>query len=425
MAIVKMDKISVIGLSNESATVLSALQKIGRVEITTPTENELKFTENSVAIAEIEAQKTEERRRAQVGTIDFTQQDESRIIGSEAIDSEAIDSDIMTGGLEMETYKLSKNGIEMVVTNLGCAIISLEIPAKGGKLDVVLGLDNAQDYAAKKHPFFGVAVGRVANRIGDGKFELSGNAYQLETNDGPHHLHGGSNGFDKKVWDVESATDDKIVFVLESPDGDAGYPGNLTARITYTITDANALRIDYEAATDTETICNLTNHSYFNLFGHDANNVYDHELEIYSDEITAVDAGLIPTGGYVDVAGTPFDFRKVKTIGQDLQAAGDVNGTGGYDHNYVLRGPGIAASVYAPETGIRMTVSTNSPGMQLYTGNFIDGTGKGKGVTYQQHSGFCLETQLFPNAINIPSFQSCVVTKDAPQKFYTEFKFEW
>ena len=327
--------------------------------------------------------------------------------------------------MELTTLTLSnKNGIKMAVTNLGCAIITLEIPAKCGTKDIVLGLDTADDYK-KAHPFFGVVAGRVANRIGGGKFTLSGKEYQLETNEGTHHLHGGSQGFDKKVWDVESSASDKVVFVLKSPDGDSSYPGDLTARVTYTLTDENVLRIDYEATTETETICNLTNHSYFNLSGHDAPNVYGHEMQIFSDKITAVDAGLIPTGGYVDIANSPFDFTSPKTIGKELEAAGDVNKTGGYDHNYVLRAPGKAASAYSPETGIRMTVMTDSPGMQLYTGNFIDGTVTGKGVTYQKHSGFCLETQIFPDAINQPEFPSCVVTKGKTQKFYTEFAFSW
>ncbi|MCL2577140.1 MAG: galactose mutarotase [Defluviitaleaceae bacterium] len=326
----------------------------------------------------------------------------------------------------LKIHELSnKNGMKVTVTNLGCAIMKLEIPVKGGAKDVVLGFETAEEYRGK-HPFFGVAVGRFANRIGGGEFELGGKTYNLEKNDGGvNHLHGGSNGFDKKIWDVESSSDEKIVFALQSPDGDSGYPGDLTVRVTYTLTAENILRIDYEAVTETETICNLTNHSYFNLCGHDAKDVYGHEMQIFSDKITEVDEELIPTGGFVDITGTPFDFNTVKTISADLEAAGNVNNTGGYDHNYVLRGEGKAASVYSPGTGIRFTVSTNSPGMQFYTGNFIDGTVSGKGVTYQKHSGFCLETQLFPDSINKPSFPSCVVKKGVPQKFYTEFAFEW
>ena len=332
--------------------------------------------------------------------------------------------------MSVVTYKLTnKNGMTVTVTNLGCAIINLEVPGKDGKThDIVLGLDKAEDYSTVKHPFFGVVAGRVANRIGHGKFHLSGKSHQLETNDGLHHLHGGMDGFDKKEWYVEEVIHDKIVFSYQSPDGEGNYPGNLDARITYTLNDDNVLRMDYYASTETETICNLTNHSYFNLNGFDSQNIFDHELEIVSDMLTAVDEGLIPTGEFTDVTGTPFDFRTVKPIGQDLEAAGKVSNTGGYDHNYVLRAPGKAASVYAPKTGIRMTVYTDSPGMQLYTGNMIpvgDAAVGGKGVIYGKHSGFCLETQIFPDAINKPNFPSCVVTKDKPQQFYTEFKFEW
>ena len=328
--------------------------------------------------------------------------------------------------MKINTYKLTnKNGMVVTATNLGCAIIKLEVPDKNGKLvDVVQGLDNAEDYATKKHPHFGVVCGRVANRIGYATFTLSGKTYKLEANDGAHHLHGGVKGFCKYAWDVVEATDNKLVFTLHSPDGDSGYPGTLDARVTYILTDDNALRIDYHATTDSETICNLTNHSYFNLNGYNSPSMYDHELEIVSDKITAVDDALITTGEYLDVTGTPFDFRTPKTIGQDIDVADKFSKTGGYDHNYVLRAPGKAASVYAPSTGIRMTVFTDSPGIQLYTGNFLDGV-EGKGMTYDKHSGLCLETQFFPDGINKPNFPSCIVKKGTPQEFYTEFKFDW
>ena len=335
--------------------------------------------------------------------------------------------------MSINTYTLSnKNGITATVTNLGCAIITLEVPGKDGKpRDIVLGLDKAEDYGTASHPFFGVVAGRFANRIGGGKFTLGGKEYQLEKNDGNNHLHGGLSGFDKKVWDVEEASAGKIVFSYNSPDGDGLYPGNLNARITYTLCDTNTLRMDYHATTDSQTICNLTNHSYFNLSGHTAPSILDHELEIAADRITAVDAELIPTGQFIDVTGTPFDFRTTKTIGQDIDAAGKVNNTNGYDHNYCLNAPGRACSVYSPQSGIRMTIYTDSPGVQLYTANMIavdeNGKGKvsGKGAAYGKQSGFCLETQIFPDAINKPNFPSCVVTKDKAQEFYTEFKFEW
>jgi len=327
----------------------------------------------------------------------------------------------------INTYKLTnKNGIVITVTNLGCAIIKLEVPDRDGKLrDVVLGLDSAEDYLNKSHPFFGVVAGRFANRIGGGKFNLGGKEYQLNLNDGNNHLHGGNVGFDKKEWNVEEATDSKLVFTYNSPDGEENYPGNLNAKVTYTLSCCNVLRIDYNASTDTETIANLTNHSYFNLSGNETGCILDHVMEIASDKITAVDEELIPTGEFTNIAGTAFDFNIPKPIGQDLEAAGKANNTGGYDHNFCLRGEGKAASVYSPQSGIRMTVSTNNPGMQLYTGNMIPAEGvPGKGVVYKKHSGFCLETQLFPDSINQPNFPSCVVTADKPQAFYTEFKFD-
>jgi len=323
--------------------------------------------------------------------------------------------------MSIRTFELAnKNGIAMTVTNYGCAIISLRVPGKDGKTrDIVLGLDNAEDYASKAHPYFGSICGRVANRVGNARFTLDGKEYNLEANDGPHHLHGGLVGFDKKLWTVEEVAANKLVFSLVSPDGDGGYPGKLVAYCIYQLTDDNILRIDYRAETDTKTVCNLTNHSYFNLEGHDSSNIYNHEMQIFADKYTPVDETLIPTGKLADVAGTPFDFRDVKLVGQDIDAAG------GFDHNYVLREEGVAASVYSPVSGIRMTVKTNSPGMQFYSGNFIDGTVQGKGVTYQKHSGFCLETQFFPDAVNKPEFASAVVTADCPQEFYTKFKFEW
>lgn len=323
--------------------------------------------------------------------------------------------------MSIRTFELAnKNGISMTVTNYGCTIISLRVPGKDGKTrDIVHGLDRAEDYSTKAHPYFGAVCGRVANRIGNARFTMDGKEYKLEANDGPHHLHGGLVGFDKKLWTVELVAVDKLVFSLVSQDGDGGYPGKLTVYCIYHLTNDNTLRIDYRAETDTKTVCNVTNHSYFNLEGHDAKDIYGHEMQIFADKFTAVDDTLIPTGELCEVAGTPFDFRKAKPIGRDIGTAG------GYDHNFALREPGVAASVYSPVSGIRMIVKTNSPGMQLYTGNFLDGTVQGKGVAYQKHSAFCMETQFFPDAINRPEFSQPVVTSDLAQEFYTEFKFEW
>ncbi|MCL2499362.1 MAG: galactose mutarotase [Defluviitaleaceae bacterium] len=325
--------------------------------------------------------------------------------------------------MQVKTYELSNaNGMNVTVTNVGCGIISLKVPDKNGTpRDVVLGLDKAEDYLGK-HYYFGVIVGRVGNRIGYGRFALDGKEYRLAKNDGGHHLHGGIEGFDKKIWTVEEADAGKIVFSYVSPDGEENYPGQLTVRCTYTLTDCNTLRIDYLAETPTQTICNLTNHSYFNLEGFDAKDIYGHVMQINADKLTAVDEGLIPTGEYYAVEGTPFDFNAPKAIGCDIEAAAAVNDTGGYDHCYVLNGQ-EAAVVYVPESGIKMTVTTDMPGMQFYSGNFINGSVTGKGITYQKHSGFCLETQLYPDTVNQPGFPSCVVTKDKPFKTFTSFRF--
>lgn len=327
--------------------------------------------------------------------------------------------------MSIKTHELKNaNGMSVLVTNVGCAIMQLLVPDKDGKMrDVVLGLDTPEAYLGK-HYYLGVIVGRVGNRIREGRFVLDGKEYRLATNDGKQHLHGGIEGFDKKIWEIKEATAQKIVFAYTSPDGEEGYPGALTTHCTYTLTDDNTLRIDYLAETDTKTICNLTNHSYFNLEGHDAPDIYGHVMQINADKLTAVDSALIPTGAFDDVAGTPFDFNQPKLISMDMEKAAAVNGTGGYDHNYVLNGKAPAAVVFSPASGIKMTVTTDMPGMQLYTGNFINGLVTGKGVTYKRHSGFCLETQLYPDTINHANFPSCVVTRDKPFKSYTAFKFE-
>jgi len=323
----------------------------------------------------------------------------------------------------METYTLFRDNIKVTVTNLGCAIINLELPDKHGNIvDIVLGLDKAEDYATVAHPFFGVVAGRFANRIRNGKFSLDGQEYQLNTNDGAHHLHGGNVGFDKKIWDVIFYNGTEITFEYNSPDGEENYPGNLNVKVTYALRNGT-LHMYYDAKTDSKTICNLTNHSYFNLSGFADGCIKNHVLQIESDKITAVDEGLIPTGEFIDIAGTAFDFNTPKPIGQDMEEAGKANNTGGYDHNFVLKGEGYAASVYSPKTGIKMVVETNSPGMQLYTGNMIAPGTKGKGADYPVHSGFCLETQLFPDAINHPNFPSCIIEKGQMQKFYTSFEF--
>jgi aldose 1-epimerase len=283
----------------------------------------------------------------------------------------------------------------------------------------VLGFGSLDGYLTNK-PFLGVLVGRVANRIGNARFTLDGKEYTLEANDGANHLHGGSRGFNTKVWDA-AQTNNSVVLTLVSPDGDSGYPGDVTAAVTYTLTDGNVFRISYNAETMGKTICNLTNHSYFNLNGQNSGEIYGHELQINADYVTAVGEDLIPTGELRPVKGTAYDFNAPKLIGCDIGHVGT-----GYDDNFVIsaRDDKTAAVAYSPESGIRMTVRTNSPGIQLYTGNFLDGTATGKnGVPVTKHSAFCLETQFFPDSINQPAFTPCVLEKGKPQDFFTEFIF--
>lgn len=326
----------------------------------------------------------------------------------------------LSDGREVSVYEMvSEKGMRVNISDYGCAIISLCVPDKDGKLrDVVTGFDGLKQYT-EPNPFFGVVCGRVANRINSGKFVLDGKEYQLEKNDhGNHHLHGGSNGFNRKLWDA-NVSENSLILTLHSPDGDSGYPGDLTAQVTYSVSSENCLRIDYMAKTETKTICNLTNHSYFNLEGQGAS-IYGHKMQINAKQITTVDSDLIPTGGFTDVAGTPYDFTKPKALGADIANAGL-----GYDDNFVLDGSGTAAIVCSPESGINMTVKTDCPGIQLYTGNFLDGSHEGKGgAHYQKHSAFCLETQIFPDAINHSNFPNCIVEKDKPQKYFTEFVFD-
>ncbi|QEG34922.1 aldose epimerase family protein [Bythopirellula goksoeyrii] len=289
----------------------------------------------------------------------------------------------------------------------GATLSELHVPDREGELaDVVLGFDDVAGYESGRNQHFGCTTGRFANRIKQGRFTLDGIDYQLAVNNGPNHLHGGKlRSMDKVVWEAEQLTDALGVrFRYISPDGEENFPGTLTTTVTYTLTDDNALRIDYEATTDKPTIINLTNHSYFNLAGHGNPNILDHELRIDADRITAVDDESIPTGEFLDVAGTPFDFRTQHRIGDRIEEIG------GYDHNCVTNGQWGSlreiAEVVEPQSGRIMRVSTDQPGVQFYTANGLGGQlGKG-GAAYTKQGSFCLETQNFPDAPNQPSFPS-------------------
>ena len=334
-------------------------------------------------------------------------------------------------GSNVDLYTLTNNrGMEVKVATLGATIVSLKAPDRQGQFaDVVLGWDTIEGYRANT-PFLGVVVGRYGNRIAKGRFMLDGATYTLATNNGPNHLHGGVKGFDKAIWTarlVERPDGPAIQLDYASKDGEEGYPGSLAASVVYTLTDENQLRIDYSATTDKKTVVNLTNHSYFNLAG--AGDVLRHEVTINADRFTPVDATLIPTGVLQPVAGTPFDFTKPTAIGARIDDPHEqIKFGGGYDHNFVLNrtGPGLslAARVSEPVSGRILEVHTTEPGVQFYTGNFLDGsiTGKG-GQVYNRRTGFCLETQHFPDSPNQPSFPSTVLEPGQRYQTTTVFAF--
>ena len=336
-------------------------------------------------------------------------------------------------GEAVERYTLTNaRGASVQIITLGGTVTSIKVPDRAGTLgDVTLGFDTLEGYL-KPHPFFGVLVGRYGNRIGNAAFTLDGKTYQLAKNNGANSLHGGRKGFDKYVWkarEVPSRDGLAIELTHVSPDGDEGFPGTLTANVVYTWTDANALRIDYTATTDKPTVVNLTNHTYFNLSSGAAGTIVGHELRLAADHFTPVDKGLIPTGEIRAVKGTPFDFTASRTIGQHIDAADEqIQFGGGYDHNFVLNGTAgamrPAARVAERTSGRVMEVTTTEPGVQFYTGNFLDGTLVGRGgKTYPRRAGFCLETQHYPDSPNKPKFPSVVLRPGETYRTSTQYTF--
>ena len=322
-------------------------------------------------------------------------------------------------GQRVELYTLAnRNGVEIAITNYGGIIVSWKAPDRNGASgDIVLGFEKLDGYL-KGHPYFGAVIGRYGNRIAKGTFKLNGVEYKLARNNGENALHGGMKGFDKVVWaarDASAAGAVALELAYTSKDGEEGYPGNLSVTVVYSLNDNNELRIDYTATTDKDTVVNLTNHSYFNLAGQGEGDILGHELTLYADRFTPVDAGLIPTGELRPVADTPFDFRTATAIGARINSADEqLKLGGGYDHNFVLNsGGGVlapAARVTEPKSGRVLEVLTTEPGIQLYTGNFLDGTITGKNAkVYQRRYGFCLETQHFPDSPNQPSFPPTVL----------------
>jgi len=337
-------------------------------------------------------------------------------------------------GQPVDLYVLTnKSGGEASITNYGGAVVSIKVPDRNGKLaDVVLGYDTADGYVNDKSHFGGI-IGRFGNRIAHAQFVLDGKTYTLAKNNGENTLHGGVKGFDKALWTAKilpAKDGQSLELSYLSKDGDEGFPGNLKVTVTYTWTDANALQIEYSATTDKKTVLNLTNHSYFNLAGQGSGDILGHQLVIEADKFTPVDAGLIPTGELRDVAGTPFDFRKPVAIGARIdQDDEQLKLGGGYDHNFVIRrsagvGESLAARVLDPATGRVLEVWTTEPGVQFYTGNFLDGKTPGKGgVTYPRRNAFCLETQHYPDSPNQPKFPSVVLKPGERYHTITTYKF--
>lgn len=336
-------------------------------------------------------------------------------------------------GQQVDLYTLhNTRGAEAKITNYGAIVTSLKVPDRNGKFDdIVLGFNDFDSYL-KNDPYFGAIVGRYGNRIAKGRFTLNGVEYKLATNNGENHLHGGIKGFDKVVWtghEMKSPAGPAVVMTYLSKDGEEGYPGNLNVRVVYTLTNNNELKIDYTATTDKDTVTNLTHHSYFNLAGEGNGDILNHLVTINANRFVPTDAGSIPTGELKSVAGTPFDFLKPMAIGGRINQDDEQLKLGnGYDHTWVINGrPGVmrlAATAYEATSGRVMQVWTTEPGVQFYTGNFLDGSKTGKsGKNYPRRSGFCFETQHYPDSPNHPSFPTTTLKKGQTLKSTTTYKF--
>ena len=330
----------------------------------------------------------------------------------------------------MKKYKISNDkGVSAEIISYGAIVVSLTAPNRNGQLeDVILGFDDLASYE-KDNTFQGSIVGRYGNRIAGGKFSLDGKVYQLNLNDGPNHLHGGPKGFFKVIWDIEQLDSQSVRLTYVSPDGEEGYPGEVKISVVYTITDDDALRIDYYGTTDRPTILNPTSHCYFNLSGTPKNTILDHELMLNADFFTPIDEFSIPTGEIRPVAGTPLDFREPKPIGRDIDAEDEQIKFGkGYDHNWVINGkPGqvrLAATVYESKSGRLMECLTDQAGLQFYSGNFLDGSLIGKGgIRYNYRCALCLEAQAFPDSPNKPHFPSVVLRPGEEYRQTTIYRF--
>ncbi len=339
----------------------------------------------------------------------------------------------MQDGAQIDLYTLTNtSGMKVKITNYGGTITSIIVPDKDGEMgDVVLGYSKLKGYL-KNNPYFGGIIGRYGNRIAKGKFTLDGKTYTLATNNSPNHLHGGEKGFDKVIWtakQIRKSHEVGLELSYLSLDGEEGYPGNLSVTVVYTLTEESEIKIDYSATTDQKTIVNLTNHSYFNLKDGGASSILNHELMIDAERFTPIDKTLIPTGEFRKVEGTPFDFRMPTKIGAHINEDNQQLENGlGYDHNFVLNGKWgelrLVAKLYEPTTKRVMEIWTEEPGLQFYSGNFLDGSITGKeGKVYEYRHGLCLETQHFPDSPNQPNFPSTVLNPNEKYKTTTIYKF--
>lgn len=338
----------------------------------------------------------------------------------------------LPGKGEAKLHTISNsNGMKVTVSNLGAALVKLVVPDRDGKeADVVLGFDRAEDYL-RNPSFFGVVIGPSANRIGNAKYTIDGVTYQLDVNDGVNNLHSHKDaGYHKQVW-VSTITEDGVIFELSDKDGNMGFPGNKSISVTYRLGEDNSLHLLYHGTSDKRTILNLTNHTYFNLNGHDSGKIEGHELWLGASRYTPADSGSIPTGEIVPVTGTPMDFTTAKKVGRDIGATFEqLEFAGGYDHNWVIddwKDDGELrhfATVKAPESGRVMKAYTTLPGVQFYAGNFIEQQNGKDGVTYEARMGMCLETQYFPDSVNKPEFPSCIFGEGKEYNSETVYKFE-
>ena len=334
----------------------------------------------------------------------------------------------MPNGTPVEQYTLRAGQLSCDIITYGGALRALRVPDQNGKLtDVLLGFDTLEDYR-RQDKYIGALIGRYGNRIGDAKFTLNGREFHLAANNGKNHLHGGNVGFDKQVWQVESATQDALVLALISPDGQENYPGTLSVQVTYRLS-AEGLTINYKAETTADTLCNLTNHAYFNLAGQHSGPVTAQKIQLFADRYTPTDAGSIPTGELADVSGTPMDLRQLTAIGAHIdEDFAQLTLARGYDHNWAVNGTAgtlrPAARAYCEETGIMLEAFTTQPGVQFYSGNYLDGCPAGKGgAPYDIRWGFCLETQGYPDSPNKPQFPSTVLKQGETYHQTTVYKF--